>query len=45
MKLCYECLGKLDALDRQRARRTIYGEVCDECNRQETDNRVGAPAN
>ena len=44
MNLCYECLDKRDGLDRQRARRTTYGEVCDECNRQETDNPVGAPA-
>jgi hypothetical protein len=45
MKLCYECLDDLDGPVRQQARKTTYGETCDQCKRLETDNPAGAPGN
>ena len=40
MKLCYDCLDQLDAMQRSNERRTFYGEICDRCRRIETDNPV-----
>ena len=38
MKLCYDCLDQLDAMERFNERRTFYAETCDRCRRIETDN-------
>ena len=38
MKLCYSCLDGRDGFERERHRRTAYGERCDGCGRIEVDN-------
>ena len=43
MKLCYDCLDELGALERSNDRRTVYGEKCDRCRRIETDNPAQEP--